>query len=189
MRTKTSIFFGCLLLLAVSHSPLQAQDNVLLDLSFWQTATVADVESALGRGADVNGSNKRGLTPLHGAVAASRTPAVVELLLDRGADTEARDKVNGLTPLHAAGRFSKTPAVVEVLLKHGADINARAKGDITPLHVAALSSETPAVVELLLDYGADGAAEDKKGRTPFEFSQANEALKNTEAFRRLKAAQ
>ncbi|MEG9861526.1 MAG: ankyrin repeat domain-containing protein [Parvularculales bacterium] len=139
MKTKASIFLGCLLLLAVSHSHLWAQDNALLDISFWKTATAADVETALGRGADINGRNKNGLTPLHGAAAVSQTPAVVELLLDHGADIEARDKVNGLTPLHVAGRFSKTPAVVEALLNRGADGAARDSAGYTPFYYARIN--------------------------------------------------
>jgi len=57
-------------------------------------------------------------TPLHAAVAASRTDVVV-LLLDRGADPNAR-QVGGFTPLHAAARQGQA-ALVEQLVAHGAD--------------------------------------------------------------------
>ena len=47
----------------------------------------------------------------------SRTPAVVSLLLDRGADLTARDRL-GQTPSHKAA-LNETPAVVSLLLDRG----------------------------------------------------------------------
>ena len=49
---------------------------------------------------------------------------MVQLLLDRGADIDARDK-NGWAPLHFAAAFSEVPTVVELLLDRGADATTR----------------------------------------------------------------
>jgi ankyrin repeat protein len=105
---------------------------------------------------------------LHWA-AAFAAPAVVEFLLDQGADTEARiekkdkrfpaDKrfpfVSGSTPLHLAVRYNDDPAVVKLLLDWGASIKKRDARKYQPLSVAAKYNEDPAVVKLLLDAGAD----------------------------------
>ncbi|MEG9862689.1 MAG: ankyrin repeat domain-containing protein [Parvularculales bacterium] len=153
MRTRVNVFLGCLFFFSVLHSPIQAQGNVLLNKTFWLTATVADVESALNGGADI----------------------------------DARDDENGGTPLHWAASRS-TPAVVDLLLDRGADLSARSVDGWTPLHVAAQSSKTPAVVELLLDRGSDLTLLDNSGNTPFFYAQYNEALKDTEVYKRLKVA-
>ena len=101
--------------------------------------------------------------------AAFAAPAVVEFLLDQGADTEARiekkdkrfpaDKrfpfVSGSTPLHLAVRYNDDPAVVKLLLDWGASIKKRDARKYQPLSVAAKYNEDPAVVKLLLDAGAD----------------------------------
>ena len=105
---------------------------------------------------------------LHWA-AAFAAPAVVEFLLDQGADTEAEIEKNDerfpaderfrfvskSTPLHLAVRYNDDPAVVKLLLDWGANIKARNGGHFTPLSVAATYNEDPAVVKLLLDAGAD----------------------------------
>src|ERR1039457_3059798 len=50
---------------------------------------------------------------------------VVQLLLDRGADVNARDR-DGKTALHGASRFGHRE-VVELLLEKGIDVNAKSQ--------------------------------------------------------------
>jgi len=75
---------------------------------------------------------------------------VVKLLLDHGADPNARDNKQD-TPLHVYGSIA---AVVKLLLDHGADPNARNIQQDTPI----LKAFNGAVVKLLLDHGADAKA-------------------------------
>jgi ankyrin repeat protein len=84
----------------------------------------------------------------------------VRLLLENGADIEARDSDYGRTPLSWAAERGSA-AVVKLLLKKGADIEATDNYCRTPLSWAAERGEE-AVVKLLLEKGADVKAMDNK---------------------------
>ena len=139
-----------------------------------QAEGLDDVARCLLGGADPNAQGQDG-TPLHQAATSSKSAAVVQALLEIGADLDARDK-NGFTPLHRAAMYSRHPAVIQALLDAGADLNARDNGGFAPLHRAAVGSKTPAVVKLLLDVGADLNARDKNGFTPLYW--ATQSCKN-----------
>jgi ankyrin repeat protein len=78
---------------------------------------------------------------------------MVKLLLDNGADVNARWRHNLASALHNAAKegFEGT---AKILLDHGADVNGRNREKETALHCAA-TSRCEAVVRLLLDHGAD----------------------------------
>ena len=78
---------------------------------------------------------------------------VAELLVSRGAKTNARDG-HDVTPLHYAAR-GYTGEVVEFLISRGADVNARGGSGETSLHDAARVTNTRKVAELLVFRGAD----------------------------------
>jgi hypothetical protein len=107
--------FATVDLMATRHSLLQYA-------VFWNQHAV--VRMLLNRNAlDVSdrggGSDK---TPLH--IATSQADAVMaELLLEHGADIEAKDR-NGMTPLHTAV-LGNYPRIVRILLNNGASIQAR----------------------------------------------------------------
>ena len=88
---------------------------------------------------------------------------IVQLLLDRGADIEARDS-NRYTPLCLASRWRHIK-IVQLLLDRGADIEARASDNRTPLCLASWCGHIE-IVQLLLDRGADIKARDSDRRTP-----------------------
>ena len=128
--------------------------------------------------ANINAKASDGTTLLMLAAAAG-TPEVVKMLLDAGADVNAKD-VNGLTPLWAAVVFkSATPEVIKMLLDAGANVNDRIDTEhsdgMTPLIFAAIRS-TPEVIKMLLDAGANvNDRENKYGLTPLMAA----AAKNT----------
>ena len=61
---------------------------------------------------------------------------VAEILLDRGADPNARNNDTTI-PLHFASE-GLHPKIVRMLLDRGAEVNARDKNYRTPLHCALL---------------------------------------------------
>lgn len=94
--------------------------------------------------------------------AASRHLAVLKLLLDRGANVNARDR-DGWTALTKAATHIKTDTV-KFLLDNGADINQKGYKGRTALmwSVICRSGRVPA---LLVERGADINASDDEGRT------------------------
>ena len=77
--------------------------------------------------------NNKGRTPLHLAAMWGYI-RVIQYLLDRGADINARDN-KGYTPLHYAAEGCETRAV-KLLLRRGADPTARNAEGKTPADVA-----------------------------------------------------
>jgi ankyrin repeat protein len=87
--------------------------------------------------------------------AAARGPIeAVKLLLDSGANPNARSKLGGYTPLMLAAYSENVSAeTVELLLKSGADPKAKAENGETPLSLAKKRGNTR-VVEILEKAGA-----------------------------------
>ena len=75
---------------------------------------------------------------------------VVELLLAKGAEINARDTIIRWTPLHWAVAMRGGKEVAESLLAKGADVNAQDNNGKTPLDLA----KTDEMKALLRKYGA-----------------------------------
>ena len=105
------------------------------ETNFWRTAGASEVASRIHWGMDLDdtrrryyGSSYEDGFPLHWAAAYSADPAIITLLLEQGADLEARSSYYR-TPLHWAASNAE-PAITARLLEHGADPTARtADGD------------------------------------------------------------
>ena len=102
-------------------------------------------------GANVTARSAAGRTPLLVAAARDGASAVVELLLERGADPHAADDM-GVTPLVSAALAGDTESV-RLLLARGADANRADKAGMTALQYAAANSDL-GMVKLLLAHGA-----------------------------------
>ncbi|MDE2767101.1 MAG: ankyrin repeat domain-containing protein [Chloroflexota bacterium] len=131
---------------------------------FWQNADADDVRGILAC-ISVGERDTLGRTPLHLVASYGANRSVVGVLLERGADIDARDNY-GDTPLHTAIASDRLDVAV-VLLENGADVDARDDFGDTPLHTAARVSKASAV-EVLLDFGADIEAKDELDNTPLE---------------------
>lgn len=80
-------------------------------------------------------------------------PAVLNLLLEHGADPNAKGP-HGNQPIHVAAASSQRLDNLKRLLDAGADINAKNEAGDTPLHIAAYHGDIDGV-RTLLDLGAD----------------------------------
>ncbi|MBQ7607277.1 MAG: ankyrin repeat domain-containing protein, partial [Desulfovibrionaceae bacterium] len=113
--------------------------------------------------------NEDGHTPLHWAAGNGHTE-VAKLLIDKGADLNAKDK-GGIMPLHWAAAYGRTE-VAKLLIDKGRDVNAKSVNNETPLHWAAAYGRTE-VAKLLIDKGADLNAKDVNNETPLHWAAGN----------------
>ncbi|MGN6793952.1 MAG: ankyrin repeat domain-containing protein, partial [Streptosporangiaceae bacterium] len=151
----------------------------------------------LEAGADPHGPARTGSwTPLGCAVAGEANPAIVRLLLERGAVPDDRD-------LYLAGFGGDNHETLRLLLQHAGDVAGTARSALAaplssgdtegirllldagadpnryaddadepaPLMYAAVRTDAPAdVVSLLLSRGADPSAPGPDGRSPYAFA-------------------
>src|SRR3984957_13385326 len=89
-------------------------------------------------------------TPLHYAALYGNLESV-RILLEHGADVNARNKSEATPLIYAAYNFDKARLLVET----GADINAHSSNGMTPLLVAVSVHGNAATVRYLLEKGAD----------------------------------
>ena len=101
--------------------------------------------------------DQRGTTLLMHA-AALGSPEAVRLLLESGADVNAKNDLEATALILGAGNAEKARMLVE----KGADVNAHSKMGRTPLMIAAGCDGCSATVQLLLDKGADPNAKDRQ---------------------------
>lgn len=150
------------------------------DLDVLEAAAIGDLErlrALLDEDPSLaNAWSDDGFTPLHYAAFFGQ-PEAAKLLIERGADLEARSTNREFAldaaPLHSAVA-ARERGTIEVLLDAGADVNAVQHGGFTPLLEAAQTGQAD-VVELLLERGADPDAKLEDGRTATDLARAAES--------------
>ena len=120
------------------------------------------------RGANVNTvfSGAEVVTPLHIAMFAMDTLAIVGCLIDLGANINSRQTEGGFSPLHLAS-FKSNRDLVSLLIGKGAEVNAKNNNDETPLSLAWLGNGpfNRKTMQMLLEAGADPNCCDNSGMT------------------------
>ncbi len=101
-------------------------------------------------------------TLLHRAVAADQEE-IVKLLIDKGADINAKD-INSNTPLSLTGIHGNV-SVADLLVSAGADLNHKGFGGWTPLHMAAFKGHINLVNYFVTIRGAEVEIKDDGGTT------------------------
>jgi ankyrin repeat protein/mono/diheme cytochrome c family protein len=125
----------------------------------------------------VKGKDAGGSTALHHA-AGYGPLANVELLIDKGADVNAKNR-RASTPLHWA---IHDEAKVRLVLSKGADVNTKQVQGRTPLFLATMLGDSVPTIRLLLGSGADPNLASANGQTPLMMVAARG---NVEAMRLL----
>lgn len=143
-------------------SAVDEKGHTLLHLAASRGATEI-VRALIGLGANVNTTDKDGLTPLHVAVTGRERIEAVQAILDAGAQIDAAGGALKQTPLHVAASYGEED-IVDALLKRGARIDAVDEDDRTPLHWAAGFGKSD-MVKALVDKGARTDLCDYRGMT------------------------
>ena len=150
-----------------------------LSFFLWSNAPVADaamgqdietLRSLITAGANVDGAQGDGMTGLHWAAKHGDVEAA-RMLLDAGAEPDARTRIGGHTPLHVAAAQGQAD-VAGALLTAGAQADAWTTTGATSLHFAAASGSGDAV-DRLIAHGADANARERQWQqTPLMFAAA-----------------
>ena len=177
--------------------------------SDYKESHLETIKFLINRGADVNAIDDTQHTPLH----LSSNAAVAGLLIDAGADVNARTKIDGKTLLFAAAWGAAQGAsksykmyldLTKLLLARGEDVNVKLKkgsrikeekpyhektGDTVLHKVARGYSEkhASAMCELLIANGAKLNEINVKGLTPLDEALANDRNQTAETLRKLGA--
>lgn len=150
-------------------------------------------KSLLAAGAEVAAAtNRRHSQPLHYASDGSpgspawnpeRQVAMIQLLIESGADVHAQDQ-NGATPLHRAVR-TRCVAAVKFLLEAGADATFRNKPGSTPFHLAVQNTGRGGsggdtareaqleIIRSFLDRGVSPAIKDENGKSVLAWARSD----------------
>jgi len=144
------------------------------DGTIWSAASVGDlpqVERLLQQGIKVDERDNGGKTPLHYAVQ-SKNVKLVRLLIERGADVNA--KVSGnVTPLMLSVDMAfGDPEIALELLKAGADVTIQDTGGDSALLIATTESSNE-VMEAMLRKGANPNAQQRSGGTALHYAAMN----------------
>lgn len=135
---------------------------------------VQQVAGFLDQGANVNGRNEDGNTPLHCAIISDNENAL-RLLLTAGANCKSSGW-SGMPPLFQAASTGKL-RVAKILLENGADINEQSTFSRQPYFVDVCTSGNLDGIELLLQHGAKTSWQSVSGRPVLVQAVRNDNIK------------
>lgn len=145
-------------------------------------ATIGDVSKVrklLQEGANPNTVDQNGKTPLHvvcqfygrkhleNEAVQARVLEIVQVLLEHGADVNAKEYEDWCTPLYY---YLWSPKIVALLIKSGAQVNSNTSWGHVPLHCV----ENPEVAVMLIEHGCHVNEPNWRGKTPLDVAQNKE---------------
>jgi hypothetical protein len=95
---------------------------------------MAKMKYLISAGANVDGRDRDGCTPLHHAITKNCNTDVLKYLIAQGADINARDN-DGRTPLHRAVVHNSNLDVLQYLINQGVDIHPQDNDGNTPYDI------------------------------------------------------
>ena len=98
---------------------------------------------------------------------------VLEFLISKGANVNAKEDYTDNTALHGYARYSNNVEVLEYLISKGANVNAKCSLGKTPMHEAADANPHIEILECLIAKGADVNVKDKHNSTPLHHAILN----------------
>ena len=103
LKKATAAALACLLLVAGSPLPVAAAESCKdwNTAKFFETATVDEVRACLNAGENPNEKDTQGLTALHRAARDTTDPAVIDALLEAGANPRASSRAGRLPRYYA----------------------------------------------------------------------------------------
>jgi ankyrin repeat protein len=140
---------------------VNAANNRKATALHWAVADAAKLKLLIARGANLEAKTVDGRTVLHLAATHPDGASRLAVLLDAGADPNAKNLV-GATPLMAA--VGAGLEQTKLMLAKGADVNAKTGTGATPLMTAA--GRDSRIAALLIEKGADVKSRTKRGETP-----------------------
>jgi len=130
------------------------------------------VKTLIDDGTDVNVKDEFGVSLLHWAAAAD-SPEVAEFLIAKGADVNAKSRLDANAKSRPYDRAplmgAHTLPVIELLISKGADVNAQQADGWTKLHVASINGDKD-TVEFLIRNGADANIKINAGIPPLWYA-------------------
>ena len=127
---------------------------------------LAAVRRLLENGADVEEDGGYGSSPLVIAVFDNFSD-IVEVLIEHGANVNARNDVSGRAPLHSAASQNSRESA-ELLIANGANVRVRSDNGVEVLHSAAVGDH-PEMGRYLISRGANVDPADNDGATPLHW--------------------
>jgi len=164
----------CVKALLDQGADLEAKDDEQKRTPLFSACEKQDLDIVLlliERGACINAKDRLGRTPLHLACWFGDHPLLVETLLAKGADRDAKTSDDLTTALHCAAQAGRVDCM-RVLLESGSEVESKDKyGRTTLLHAVAENHLEP--VRLLLNqYGASPNSKTNRGLTPLHFAKS-----------------
>lgn len=162
---NTAVFLFLASLFIINSQAFQASSEEIFKAA--AEGDLAKVQALIEKNPElVKARDEEASTPLHGAAAAGHIE-IVEYLLSKGADIDARNNANQNPLLYAA--YNGRAPVVRLLLDKGADFKQPDRYGRTILHYPVREGHRD-VVEILMKNGMDIMVEDGMAVSPLRYA-------------------